>query len=330
MKKTYVSLIALLAILALTGCSSENVESDDSGELKITASMDATNSGVSTRSLVTTNAFTSANGSIGIFITGVGYTPASTTFSTTDGSSWTGSSSIYLTGNAATVYGFYPSTQSPSNSQMTATTPVVSVNVPTALSVNAFDASTNSQQDYMYAISGKADATTQATVTKSSATASLLFKHALSELTFIVNKSAEFGGTGNLTNITLTKTSGTFPSENGTMSVVDGALSLSTSTSISLTNSTGVPINDKDGTTVTATTLVAPTTLSDGAASTVTLSMTIDGFTYSKTLPISTVTGWSKGNNYSYTVTVAGGTLSITSVSISEWNPQTADGVTIE
>ena len=319
MKKMYV-FAAVLQALLLTACSSdENLESD---ELIITADMDVTNGGVSTRSLVTGSAFAS-DSTIGVFITGTGYTPAATVF-TYSGSSWTGASSIYLTGNTATVYGYYPSGLTPNTTAIT-----VPVTVTTTLSENAFSASANAQADYMYAV--ETGETTQETVTKSASGATLTFKHALSELTFIVNKSAEFGGAGNLTNITLTKTTGTFPGGIGAMSLTDGTLSLSTVGSISLTNSTGVSINAASGTTATATALVAPTTLLNaGSTSDVTLSMIIDGFTYTKTLPITTVSAWTAGNNYSYTVTVAGGTLTITSVAITDWTSVAADGVTIE
>ena len=331
---------AVLSALLFTACSSEDpsgTETPDSssGILKISANLDITTGGVAKRSLAPT-AFENA-ATIGIFIDGTGYTPSASTF-TYNGTTttWGTETPIYLTGNTATVYGYYPSSLEPTIAAKT-----VPVTVLTTLSENAFSATSNSQVDYMYAV--KTGETTQATVTKTDGSAELTFKHAMAQLTFVINKGSNFGGTGKLTNITLTKSDTySFPSGEGTMSLTNGAITTETpNQTLSLTDATGVEINDYNITpsaTPIATVLVAPTDIStDGTTSgtgIVRLAVTIDGIVYEMTaatyLPVTTIAQWEAGKNYTYTVTVGGGELSITSVAIAAWEPITGETIDVQ
>lgn len=328
---------AVLSALLFTACSSEDPSGsqtpDTSGILKISANLDVTTGGVAKRSLAPT-AFENA-ATIGIFIDGTGYTPSASTF-TYNGTTWGTGTPIYLTGNTATVYGYYPSSLGP-----TTATKTVPVTVSTTLSENAFSATSNSQIDYMYAV--KTGETTQATVTKAAGSAELTFKHAMAQLTFVINKGSNFGGTGKLTNITLTKNDTyTFPSGEGTMSLTNGAITTETPTqTLSLTNATGVVINAYNITpsaTPIATVLVAPTDISTNGTTSgtgiVRLAVTIDGIVYEMTaatyLPVTTIARWEAGKNYTYTVTVGGGELSITSVAIAAWDPITGGSIDVQ
>ena len=329
---------AVLSALLFTACSSEDpsgTETPDSssGILKISANLDITTGGVAKRSLAPT-AFENA-ATIGIFIDGTGYTPSASTF-TYNGTTWGTETPIYLTGNTATVYGYYPSSLEPTTAAKT-----VPVTVLTTLSENAFSATSNSQIDYMYAV--KTGETTQATVTKAAGSADLTFKHAMAQLTFVINKGSNFGGTGKLTNITLTKSDTyAFPSGEGTMSLTNGAITTETPTqTLSLTDATGVVINAYNITpsaTPIATVLVAPTDIStDGTTSgtgIVRLAVTIDGIAYEMTaasyLPVTTIAQWEPGKNYTYTITVGGGELSITSVAIDAWDPITGGTIDVQ
>jgi hypothetical protein len=330
---------AVLSALLFTACSSEDpsgTETPDSssGILKISANLDITTGGVAKRSLAPT-AFENA-ATIGIFIDGTGYTPSARTFTYNGTTTWETETPIYLTGNTATVYGYYPSSLEPTIAAKT-----VPVTVLTTLSENAFNATNNSQVDYMYAV--KTGETTQATVTKAAGSAELTFKHAMAQLTFVINKGSNFGGTGELTNISLTKSDPyTFPSGEGTMSLTNGAITTETSNqTLSLTDATGVVINAYNITpsaTPIATVLVAPTYIStDGTTSgtgIVRLAVTIDGIVYGMTaatyLPVTTIAQWEAGKNYTYTVTVGGGELSITSVAIAPWETITGETIAVQ
>lgn len=337
MKKMYV-FAAVLQALWLTACSSEETLSD--GTLKVIAGIGGTESGTITRSIVSGTGFPDA-ATIGIFVTGTDYTSNDRTFTYDDGVSdgtadWTGDDAIYLTKNTATVYGYYPSSLTPTISGTSSTVPAT---VLTTIATNGFDAASEDATvlDYMYAV-GTGDGTAQETVTKDASAATLTFKHALAQLVFIVKKAAEFGGTGTLTNITLTQPSGSYfngGSTAGTMALTGGTLTLpATDNTINLTDSK--LINESGASAATATVFVAP-----ASATSISLSMTIDGSTYSLAsgsyLPTgtsgSTFTGWEAGKTYTYTITVAGGALSLsnTAVTITDWTSfGTIDGSTIQ
>jgi hypothetical protein len=113
------------------------------------------------------------------------------------------------------------------------------------------------------------------------------------------------------------------------MQIKDGSISgLSATKELTYTGSRTLSTND--ATEVKA--LVAPATLaaSTSATSTITITLTIDGSDYSKTLPVSTVASWIGGSSYTYNITVGSGSLSMESVSITDWSTGEATSVTVE
>jgi hypothetical protein len=328
MKKTYASLIALLAIFALSGCSSENLESDDSsGELKITASIDVTTSRVSTRAAVASFSSTP----IGIFVDDAtaadatpttAYTPtANTTATVTTGSPGSGAitSTIYLNATAAKVYAYYTGA-SLVGDVPTLTTPTYASKVPvTVLASDAFNAT--AQVDYMWS--------TPSDVSKTSTTAALVFNHALSKIIFSITPT-NYAGTGTLSSISISdETSGHTSSDyvfltdmDGTasgfgMAVLNGTLTGLAHTQTLTYTGTGSLTN---GSATSVYALVAPTSFS---GATITLYITIDGKEYSATLPTS-VTTWAAANQYTYDITLSGSALSISAVSITDWTVNTS------
>jgi hypothetical protein len=287
MKKTNVALIALLTIFALSGCSNENLESDDSGELKITASIDVTVNALSTRAAV--SGFSSTP--IGIFVDDAdqstpttAYTPtANTTATVTTGSPGSGTitSAIYLNATSAKVYAYYAG-GSVVGDVPTLTSPTYASKVPvTILASDAFNAT--GQTDYMWS--------TPASVSKSSTSAALTFNHALSKVIFSITPT-NYAGTGSLTSISLSDgassdyvfLTGTTTAEG--MAVSNGALTGLTKTQTLTYTGTGSLTN---GSATSVYALVAPTSLS---SATITLSVTIDNKVYTATLPTTTVTAW--------------------------------------
>jgi hypothetical protein len=301
MKKMYGLFLLATTLFAACNDSSTNLEVAKSAPLSVSVNI---SDKVSTRAGLVTN-FSAEN--VAVFVAGDGYAPSdiSTVLVTTaSGSSTSVGSPTPAINIAATahVYGFYPST--------TVSNPTAISTIPAT--VNATEASFNAaaQTDYMYA-------TQNADVTKASPTVTLTFHHALTKLTFIVNKGTSYAGVGALAQVKLTSNPEKgFLSGTGTMDIASGAFNGMTTTTDLILNGTAT-INAVAGTETTASALVVPVTALPTA---ITLGMTIDTQPYSGTLTQTTgVTAWEPGKNYTYTVTVAGGVLSITSVSITNW-----------
>ena len=323
--KRWIYVAAVLPLL-LASCDKEKlIETTDNTPvpLSIDASIGIT-SEIMSRSLVSGTSF--GDGSdIGIFVTGTGYTPVVTIYTSStseDNTTWTTQSPIYLTKNEATVYGFYPVTEPSTSDAITADTEAKTIPVTIAPSYSVFTIPA-SQADYLYATDGSS-ATTMETVSKTSPNASLTFYHALSQLSFIVNKAEDFGGTGSLTSLKVTASDNITGS--GTLKLNGSGITLSetASKSIELTGSDTInAYSATPSTNVIATALVAPLTTSQN----VKLTMTIDGVDYTGTISNAE---WEAGSNYIYTVTVGGGTLTITSVSIQDWvNVDSEEEVTV-
>ncbi len=301
--------VAAVLLLLVASCDKEKLI-DTTDNMPVPLSIDATigiSSEITSRSLVSGTSF--GDGSdIGIFVTGTGYTPVVTIY-TYEESAWSlkttdpAQSPIYLTKNEATVYGFYPATAADANTTTNKTIPIT-----IASSYEEF-AVPESQADYLYATDGTG-ATTMEKVSKASPEASLTFYHALSQLSFIVNKAEDFGGTGSLTSLKVTASDNITGS--GTLKLNGDGITLSEEAafnSIELTGSAN--INSPSGGNVTATALVAPL-----ASQSVELTMIIDGKDYTGTI---SEAAWKAGKKYTYTVTVGGGELIIESVTIKDW-----------
>lgn len=320
-------LFTALASVLMAGCSSNEGSTSLGSTNELNVSATTLGGSIASRSLV--SAFNSGD-QVGIFINGTGYTPLAATYTKATDNTWTSptatTSKIYLSDQLATVYGFYPSTGTATlandgNSTVDAT-------------VGASDGfNATGQADYMYATGASTDdgvTFLPVTVSNSSGTNSvnLVFHHALSELSFVINLSSGYSGTGTVTDIKLTSTdaSNLFSTGTGTMKVSDGTLVLgSTASSIEYTGTvTSNAYSTTASTTATAVQLVSPKSTTAG----ITLYLTIDGKVMSTTLP-STATAWSAGKNYIYTITVNGTGLIVQSVSINAWTDSTGGSGTV-
>jgi hypothetical protein len=317
MKK--IILFSALVTVLLAGCSNEETTSVPGKELGLTVKIGGTSA---TRSLV--DAF-SSDDQIGVFVAGTGYTSKVAAYTLSAGiwnSPTLESGKIFLTGNTATVYSFFPSSATYDMSAKTITTIVPSYD----------DFAATAATDFMYG-QGNVDGTAlpiASNMTAAAAKPDLYFFHALTKISFIVNKASSYpSGTdaGKLTKIQLSNTNNIFALE-GTTSLTNGVFTPTTDATkltgtITLSSASAVNINEyatTASTTVSAFGLVAPCTNLTGT----TLSLTIDGKVLSGTIP-STV--WSKGKNYIYTVTVSGTELNIGTVTIVDW---TDENVTID
>lgn len=301
---------ALLSVLFFgAGCSDNDTPevNTSKGELNIIANIDRAGSNSSLRSIVTATSFSNGE-NIGVFIAGDSYTSTATEY-TYSGTSWglaSGYSAINLSKTSATVFGYYPSTLTPD---------MVNKTAPVNVSYSDFSlASASTQDDYMYATNGTAG--TQATVSKASSTAALTYFHVLSQITLEVAKDATYGGTGSLTNITFTAATDNITGS-GVMSLSDGAVTLDASPS------TAIALNGTATLTETAVEIATVMVAPFSTAQDVTLSMTIDGESYSGTI---TNAVWTAGTHYTYKATIGGSSMSIdNTVSITPWTDATTD-----
>jgi hypothetical protein len=316
MKKIF--MFAAIASTMLASCSNEDETTTTSaGKSELGVSAVITGA-VVTRGL--TDAFAAAD-TIGVFIdnqTGgeTDYTPATATY-TYGATNWVAPASgkIYLTNQVATVYAFYPRGV---EGDVDYTAKTLKVNVD---SVQNFSAT--SQIDYMFATarSGAEGSYTYPLAVASNAVGnydvSLFFHHALSKLSFIVNKESSYTGAGLLTSVRLTKDAGFLAgSDLGTVSLGDGVISgLHATYDIVFAGST--TINAAAGTTVLVEGLVAPIVATTG----ISLTLTIDGKNMIVTLPATApADAWLQGKNYTYTINVQGTELSVVSVAITAWD----------
>jgi hypothetical protein len=322
MKKVF--LFAAIVSALLTSCSSKDVESltgaTDKNELGVAVNISGKEltRAAATGSLDGTSF---ANGtSIGVFVTGAGYTAkiAPYTLNAT-GTAWDAPAAeadkIFLSGNDATVFGFYPYD---ANTDVVLSTQLMSVTVPA--SYTRFDASES--VDYMYSTN---PVVTNKTTTTSKA--DLTFSHALCKVSFIINKASTYpvGTSGVLSKLVMTAGSAIFANK-GTVSLTGGAFTPSVTPADLSSTITLQPvlanyknINEYNETTaltnIIASTLVAPCATLAGA---VTLGLTIDG----RNMATATIpsTAWAAGKSYIYTVTVSGTSLIINSVTINPWD----------
>lgn len=325
-------MLAGIACLLLTSCSKEDTPSVspvEKKELGVSASISGT---ANTRSLI--NAFAN-NDRIGVFITGIGYAQNVVAYTFNGSATWVSpsdvASKILLSENVATVYGFYPAdavTGTLSN------TDANTINISLSASKDFYD---TNQGDYMYATSTTQTTgsspptyTQQATALNTANSVNLYLHHALTKLTFVVNKGEHYKGLGTLTELSLSSktSSGIFDGGAGTMAVKDGTLVFTGGKGTSITFTGSAVINDysiTSSTTPVVYGLVAPRTDNTN----ITLTLTIDGKIMSVDLPAaSPADRWNVGTDYTYTITVNGTDLVVSSVVILPWT-EVSGGSTI-
>jgi hypothetical protein len=316
MKKVY--LFAAITSLVLAGCSSKD-EVKNSNELCVVAGIGSS----STRSLVTGFSSTDPYNKIAVFITGTGYTPALTTY-TYDGSSWTPNTPIYLSGDTAKVYGFYPSTATCSSLSSAGLVTASLFGAPSSGTSTEASFTGAGQTDYMWATPKTANNDGNNTVT-------MTYNHALTRIAFVIKKDANYPtatGSGTITSIKITAGSAILPTA-GTFKVSDGtfaATTASNATTLQLTPAATTYINASGVTTETAYCLVAPAPTA--SLSGLGLTMTIDGKTMSAT-GFPTGPTWLGGSSYTYTVTVSPTALTVSStVAVTSWTVGTGASTT--
>lgn len=233
---------------------------------------------------------------------------------------WTAANPIVLSSKAGNVFAYYPYVSSSSTPSAIPVT--VSTAQGTGLSNGTEDAL--EQTDYMYSTS------VSNVSNKKSAIANLVMNHALAMLSFkFVTGSPAYPGTGTVSSIKIYNVNGAqvVSTGSGTMNISTGvatATSPATGNSITVSpNITAATMNGGDESKV-AKMLVYPTgSISTNQAE---LLVTIDGNNYK--VPVPAGTGWAKGTNNTYTLTLKGTGLSITKVSIAQW--QTGQAVSAD
>lgn len=356
MKQITWNLLAALAILIPSGCSTSELE-DNSQEILPTL-------GVSSAKLETKSIYTGlGNGADAYTLSTVGvvvlranknayYDPDVTKqvfkANNADGSGgWDldgGSNPLYLLDAQGTVFGFAPSTETPTFSSGEA--PKLAVTQNAAMQFGFTTDGTNTdwevdQTDYLYS-------STQSTVSKASITAALAMEHAMSKISFRVMKadglpapgdrdyvkkveleyvkdgSDKNGFAGGSTDVKLDLSS-------GDMTVgADNQVTSLTMAPATIANARQVVANavSYDNVLPQAFGLVVPFPTDSKAKFKVKVTVgTKDAdATYDR---VFTTTGtaatlnWEKGNHYIYTIEITDKTLSITGVTLAGWNDQT-------
>lgn len=201
---------------------------------------------------------------------------------------WTGASDIMLSNTQGYCYAYYPYSSGVSD-------------------ISSISVSTSKQTDYLYA--------TSATVSATNRTASLTMKHALAAIRLGIKKGT-YTGTGAVTGVSVSSsalgTSAVLNGKNGGLTGISGKGStISVSKSLSL--KTAVQNVDV---------IVVPT----GSSADLTLSVTIDGKSYSTVVSAATVT---QGKCNTYTLTVNAGELALSGIKIGDWTYNSAGSPTI-
>lgn len=330
MKK--VCMFAVFASMMFTACSNEdlsNVESNKN-ELGVSASITGT---VSSRALVTE--FVTSD-KIGIFVTGTNYTPKLATFTcaASMGVTWTPpelvTDRIYLSNEIATIYGFYPSDATITGGTLANNTNNT-INI-TVLASRDLDGATGIV-DYMYA-TGPLNVTYPLATASNAAgknSVALVFHHALSKVSFIVNKGQFYTGNGKLSKVTLTSTAGSPRFQTGalTMNIGTGAIGGAANVDDLVIEGTAKDINiypTPATPPVTAQTLFAPI----ASTADITLKLVVDSKEMAVILPTAPANKWEAGKNYTYTITVNGTNLEVSSVSILGWDNVPSGSANVE
>lgn len=291
------------AFLLLASCSSNDnpgVSTKLENELGVSVNVKS-----ATRATGETTSFATSS-AVGLFVDGVAagtYIPKIAAY-TFGGTTWSGPTNgkIYLSGNDANVYGFFPSTAT-----VATDTKIMNCEIPASQSFTAAEA-----DDYMYSVTESNVLPVVSTKSTGTTTAALFFHHVLSKVSFIVNKSADYpigNKAGVVSKIELKGTSKF--SIDGTVSLATGVFTPGTTKVDALTLTGPANSNEYSSTAsqvVTAYGLFAPCSNLSG----INLTFTIDGTNMAKSLTIANVSKWESGNNYIYTVTVLPTELQIT------------------
>ncbi len=260
-------------------------------------------------------------------------------FSVNGSGVWSTLTPFYLTNTTGKVHAYYPyvDRESPRGDNYELFNKII-VSVPASLT-------TGNETDYMYAtpITDPGAIVSNATGRN---TAALIMNHAMTQISFLVYKE-NYPGTGSFTAFSIEDAGATGhiivntnPTNDLEMNITSGAITGGETGVIARTlaeartlevASAGYPSADaatlrtqvaNKGTT----TLLVPT--GEIAAGEVKFSFTIDGKT--STVNNSSLISWLPGKQYIYKVKLSGTALEITSVTITDWDPQVGDDVEID
>lgn len=230
------------------------------------------------------------------------------------GSPWTAAQPIILSSTKGVVYGYYPYSESAGNGT------AVPVNVAATQGSGQSDGSkdVDGQPDYMYA-------TSTANVSNKAATINTMtMNHALAMLTFKFKQSDletdKYPGEGKVSGITIANIGGgnVVATGAGTMNIATGVATptaAATGQTITVTPSTTTLMGEESDNLLPRM-LVYPVAAID--ANKAEIQVTVDGNNYKIGIP-TLPSGWEKGKNYVYTLTLKGTALQITNVAIKQW-----------
>jgi hypothetical protein len=301
-------------------------------KLEINASVKGEMGGVVVRSSEEGSSFLE-NSKISIFIDGSGYESSVTTYIRQSGE-WCECSSdpIYLNDEYAKVYGEYPSEEKDSTGTKKVVVPSVARKVMPVIISNPqkFDAA--NQSDYMYALASVRNRVPYALseVNNDNNTASLVFMHGMSELTFTIKTEGTFSGPVYVTRIRLSKSGNDFRWGKGYMSLEASPSSrfdsLKTGSELVFAG-----VREITSSAIQISGLVVPSTSENIS---IEMSIVINGKTSDihGVLPAgegnSKFEEWESGKNYEYSIIVKNGELTIDSVEIMQW--ETIQGGEVE
>jgi hypothetical protein len=278
----------LLTSMLFTACSSEEGQCGEESGMPLTFSS-ASLSGVKTRATLT-------SGTIGVFrLTSTGYTATRANIPYSYGTSWgpvSTSNQIYLTSQTANIGAYYPYNAS----YGTATAIPMTSRVPGTSDANAL----------WYV---------KTTGSVSTLPFSLSLLQAYAKISFSITHGTTYPGSCAITAIALANSS---LITTGTLSLTDtDGYPYTATTTGSVSISTSIASIASGSTNTDASTLMVPVSSLSGA---VTITLTMDGNTYTATLAASTFTALAAGNNYTISLTISGTGLTVGTVSTTDWS----------
>lgn len=304
MKHFLFSAAIAACVLIVSSCSNDNnlTGVDQSGEtnlLDVSTSIEVTSRSQTGKPI---NAFVSGD-EIGLFVTSgainAPYNGVSSnknvksTFTTV----WTQATPVYLSSALATIYAYYPW-----NASVTDGT--------------AMDIDHTSQTDYMYA-------TPVTNIYNRQPKATIKMNHALSLVQFDFKKE-NYTGVGSLSAITIAnKVGGSALISTAKLNLSSGAITKGVSKE-PVTKATNLPqvITNSWNESTFPKMLVIPTSATT-AAGDIVISFTVDGQVYDWKVPVGT--SWEQGKKNTYTVTIKGTALEVSSVTITPWGAGKTD-----
>jgi hypothetical protein len=284
--------------LLLTACSSSELQSGEDCGVPLTFSS-ATLSGVKTRA-------TLSAGSIGVFrLTSTNYSTTRSNILYTCSGTWAPASTsdqIYLTSYTANIAACYPYN--------------ASYGTATAIPMTSGAPGTSDANALWYVKTTGSSATLPLTLSLSQAYA---------KITFSIIHGATYPDSCAITSIALTNSS---LISTGTLDLTDtdGYPYTATATG-SVSISPAIASIASGATNTDASVLMVPVSSLSGA---VTITLTMDGNTYTATLAASTFTALAAGKNYTISLTINGTGLTVGTVSITDWSEGAGAVVTPE